>query len=35
MSDVIIHLTTTIISGCIVAIFTNWLRIRNNKKDDR
>ncbi|HBY82006.1 MULTISPECIES: type I toxin-antitoxin system Fst family toxin [Staphylococcus] len=26
---------TTIISGCIVAIFTHWLRNRNNKKDDR
>ncbi|MBJ7884851.1 type I toxin-antitoxin system Fst family toxin [Staphylococcus warneri] len=27
--------TLAIISGCIVAIFTNWLRNRNNKKDDR
>ncbi|MEX2948407.1 type I toxin-antitoxin system Fst family toxin [Staphylococcus warneri] len=35
MSDVIIHLTTTIISGCIVAIFTHWLRNRNDKKDDK
>ncbi|WP_337127705.1 type I toxin-antitoxin system Fst family toxin [Staphylococcus aureus] len=23
---------TTIISGCIVALFTHWLRTRNNKK---
>ncbi|MGD3155635.1 type I toxin-antitoxin system Fst family toxin [Staphylococcus warneri] len=27
--------STTIISGFIVAIFTHWLRNRNNKKDDR
>ncbi|WP_370444697.1 type I toxin-antitoxin system Fst family toxin [Staphylococcus epidermidis] len=25
-------MTTTIISGCIVALFTHWLRTRNNKK---
>ncbi|MEN0445597.1 type I toxin-antitoxin system Fst family toxin, partial [Cutibacterium acnes] len=24
--------TTTVISGCIVALFTHWLRTRNNKK---
>ncbi|MEX2948405.1 type I toxin-antitoxin system Fst family toxin [Staphylococcus warneri] len=24
-----------IISGCIVAIFTHWLRNRNDKKDDK
>ncbi|MDU3541257.1 MAG: type I toxin-antitoxin system Fst family toxin, partial [Lactococcus lactis] len=23
---------TTVISGCIVALFTHWLRTRNNKK---
>ncbi|WP_234396188.1 type I toxin-antitoxin system Fst family toxin, partial [Staphylococcus aureus] len=22
----------TVISGCIVALFTHWLRTRNNKK---
>ncbi|WP_103450215.1 MULTISPECIES: type I toxin-antitoxin system Fst family toxin, partial [Staphylococcus] len=26
------HITTTVISGCIVALFTHWLRTRNNKK---
>ncbi|MCU7257775.1 type I toxin-antitoxin system Fst family toxin [Pseudomonas aeruginosa] len=25
----------TDISGCIVAIFTHWLRHRNDKKDDK
>ncbi|MDU3952186.1 MULTISPECIES: type I toxin-antitoxin system Fst family toxin [Staphylococcus] len=25
-------MTTTVISGCIVALFTHWLRTRNNKK---
>ncbi|TYA90833.1 type I toxin-antitoxin system Fst family toxin, partial [Vibrio cholerae] len=25
-------ITTTVISGCIVALFTHWLRTRNNKK---
>ncbi|MGI8161554.1 type I toxin-antitoxin system Fst family toxin [Staphylococcus haemolyticus] len=27
----LVHITTTIISGCIIAIFTHWLRNRNNK----
>ncbi|WP_256262271.1 type I toxin-antitoxin system Fst family toxin, partial [Staphylococcus sp. HMSC14D10] len=26
------HITTAVISGCIVALFTHWLRTRNNKK---
>ncbi|WP_142349082.1 type I toxin-antitoxin system Fst family toxin, partial [Staphylococcus sp. HMSC077H01] len=25
------HITTTVISGCIIALFTHWLRNRNNK----
>ncbi|WP_142349055.1 type I toxin-antitoxin system Fst family toxin, partial [Staphylococcus sp. HMSC077H01] len=25
------HITTTVISGCIVALFTHWLRNRNDK----
>ncbi|WP_154391795.1 type I toxin-antitoxin system Fst family toxin, partial [Staphylococcus haemolyticus] len=28
----LVHITTTVISGCIVALFTYWLRTRNNKK---
>ncbi|MDU1481154.1 MULTISPECIES: type I toxin-antitoxin system Fst family toxin, partial [Staphylococcus] len=28
----LVHITTTVISGCIVALFTHWLRTRNNKK---
>ncbi|WP_423213504.1 type I toxin-antitoxin system Fst family toxin [Staphylococcus haemolyticus] len=24
-------MTITVISGCIVALFTHWLRTRNNK----
>ncbi|MDH9296730.1 type I toxin-antitoxin system Fst family toxin, partial [Staphylococcus epidermidis] len=26
-----VHITTTVISGCIIALFTHWLRNRNNK----
>ncbi|UTI11185.1 type I toxin-antitoxin system Fst family toxin (plasmid) [Staphylococcus epidermidis] len=26
-----VHITTTVISGCIVALFTHWLRNRNDK----
>ncbi|MGJ5682671.1 type I toxin-antitoxin system Fst family toxin [Staphylococcus equorum] len=25
------HITTTVISGCIIALFTHWLRKRNEK----
>ncbi|MCH4531549.1 type I toxin-antitoxin system Fst family toxin [Staphylococcus haemolyticus] len=33
MSDgqALVHITITVISGCIVALFTHWLRTRNNK----
>ncbi|MHB7934194.1 type I toxin-antitoxin system Fst family toxin [Staphylococcus haemolyticus] len=27
----LVHITTTVISSCIIAIFTHWLRNRNNK----
>ncbi|MBO0380596.1 type I toxin-antitoxin system Fst family toxin [Staphylococcus hominis] len=27
----LVHITTTVISGCIVALFTHWLRNRNDK----
>ncbi|RQN17929.1 type I toxin-antitoxin system Fst family toxin, partial [Paraburkholderia tropica] len=26
-----VHIITTVISGCIVALFTHWLRQRNDK----
>ncbi|HER6579549.1 type I toxin-antitoxin system Fst family toxin (plasmid) [Staphylococcus pasteuri] len=32
MFDILVHIMTTVISGCIVALFTHWLRTRNNKK---
>ena len=32
MVEALVHITTTVISGCIVALFTYWLRTRNNKK---
>ncbi|MDU7186582.1 MAG: type I toxin-antitoxin system Fst family toxin [Klebsiella sp.] len=32
MLIIFVHITTTVISGCIVALFTYWLRTRNNKK---
>ncbi|HGN7262208.1 MULTISPECIES: type I toxin-antitoxin system Fst family toxin [Staphylococcus] len=32
MVEVLVHITTTVISGCIIALFTQWLRTRNNKK---
>ena len=31
MLEILVHITTTVISGCIVALFTHWLRNRNNK----
>ncbi|MBY6180281.1 MULTISPECIES: type I toxin-antitoxin system Fst family toxin [Staphylococcus] len=31
MLEILVHITTTIISDCIIAIFTHWLRNRNNK----
>ncbi|MBF2308154.1 MULTISPECIES: type I toxin-antitoxin system Fst family toxin [Staphylococcus] len=27
----LVHITTTVISGCIVVLFTHWLRNRNDK----
>ncbi|MEX3489573.1 type I toxin-antitoxin system Fst family toxin [Staphylococcus warneri] len=32
MNDIFVNITTTVISGCLVALFTHWLRTRNNKK---
>ena len=32
MLEILVHITTTVISGCIIAIFTHWLRNRNNKQ---
>ncbi|WP_141745551.1 type I toxin-antitoxin system Fst family toxin [Staphylococcus sp. HMSC068D08] len=32
MMEILVHITTIVISGCIVALFTYWLRTRNNKK---
>ncbi|WP_121909935.1 type I toxin-antitoxin system Fst family toxin, partial [Staphylococcus capitis] len=26
MGEALVHITTTVISGCIVALFTHWLR---------
>ncbi|WP_145357357.1 type I toxin-antitoxin system Fst family toxin [Staphylococcus epidermidis] len=31
MLGILVHITTTVISGCIVALFTHWLRNRNDK----
>ncbi|WP_426462151.1 type I toxin-antitoxin system Fst family toxin [Staphylococcus equorum] len=31
MLEFLVHITTTVISGCIIALFTHWLRIRNEK----
>ncbi|WP_095114977.1 type I toxin-antitoxin system Fst family toxin [Staphylococcus muscae] len=32
MNDAFFHLVTTIMSGCIVALFAHWLRKRDEKK---
>ncbi|CAM3121047.1 MULTISPECIES: type I toxin-antitoxin system Fst family toxin [Staphylococcus] len=32
MIELIIQTSVTIISGCIIAIFTQWLRNRNDRK---
>ncbi|MCU5745365.1 type I toxin-antitoxin system Fst family toxin [Staphylococcus sp. SQ8-PEA] len=29
MTDILVHITTAVISGCIVAYFTYWLSKRN------
>ncbi len=31
MLEILVHITTTVISGCIIALFTHWLRKRNEK----
>ncbi|WP_000889980.1 type I toxin-antitoxin system Fst family toxin [Staphylococcus aureus] len=31
MLEILVHITTTVISGFIVALFTHWLRNRNDK----
>ncbi|CAM3120960.1 type I toxin-antitoxin system Fst family toxin [Staphylococcus argensis] len=31
MIEQLIQFTTTILSGCIIALFTQWLRERNDK----
>ncbi|MCH4531539.1 type I toxin-antitoxin system Fst family toxin [Staphylococcus haemolyticus] len=31
MADIFVHIMTTVISGCIVALFAHWLRKRNDK----
>ncbi|MDT0693178.1 type I toxin-antitoxin system Fst family toxin [Staphylococcus chromogenes] len=32
MIEVLVHITTTVTSGCIIVLCTQWLRTRNNKK---
>ncbi|MFM2577037.1 type I toxin-antitoxin system Fst family toxin [Staphylococcus warneri] len=32
MFDILVNIMTTVSSGCLVALFTHWLRTRNNKK---
>ncbi|WP_180547134.1 type I toxin-antitoxin system Fst family toxin [Staphylococcus haemolyticus] len=31
MTVIFVHIMTTVISGCIVALFAHWLRKRNDK----
>ncbi|MEL0537472.1 type I toxin-antitoxin system Fst family toxin [Staphylococcus debuckii] len=31
MLEFLVHIMATVISGCIIALFTHWLRNRNNK----
>ncbi len=31
MLEILVHITTTVISGCFIALFTHWLRKRNEK----
>ncbi|WP_154829369.1 type I toxin-antitoxin system Fst family toxin [Staphylococcus argenteus] len=33
MFDILVHIMTTVISGCLVALFTQWLRHRNDKNN--
>ncbi|MCY1573144.1 type I toxin-antitoxin system Fst family toxin [Staphylococcus pettenkoferi] len=32
MTEVVYQIVASIISGCIIAMFTQWLRHRNEKK---
>ncbi|WP_019468025.1 type I toxin-antitoxin system Fst family toxin [Streptococcus pneumoniae] len=32
MLEILVHITTTVISGCIIALFTHWLRNRKDKQ---
>ncbi|TGE12901.1 type I toxin-antitoxin system Fst family toxin [Staphylococcus petrasii] len=31
MLEILVHIMTIVISGCIIASFTHWLRNRNDK----
>ncbi|MCC2090396.1 MULTISPECIES: type I toxin-antitoxin system Fst family toxin [Mammaliicoccus] len=31
MLEILVHITTTVISGCIIALFTHWLHNRKDK----
>ncbi|HBI1048654.1 TPA: type I toxin-antitoxin system Fst family toxin [Staphylococcus aureus] len=31
MLEILVDIMTTVISGCIIALFTHWLRKRNEK----
>ncbi|AVR54503.1 MULTISPECIES: type I toxin-antitoxin system Fst family toxin [Staphylococcus] len=31
MADILVHIIATVTSGCIVTLFSYWLRNRNNK----
>ncbi|MEX6364510.1 type I toxin-antitoxin system Fst family toxin [Staphylococcus haemolyticus] len=31
MLEIFVHITTTVISSCIIALFTHWLRNRKKK----
>ncbi|MDU9418617.1 type I toxin-antitoxin system Fst family toxin [Staphylococcus lloydii] len=31
MLEILVHITITVISGCIIALFTHWLRKRDDK----
>ncbi|MDO5376010.1 MAG: type I toxin-antitoxin system Fst family toxin [Staphylococcus rostri] len=35
MHDLVIHIATTVISGCIVALFAHWLRKRDEHNNRR
>ncbi|UXR69598.1 MULTISPECIES: type I toxin-antitoxin system Fst family toxin [Staphylococcus] len=31
MTSILVHITTAVISGCIIALFSHWLRKRDEK----